>query len=734
MRFPTFRCRLRHPHAGRCASLPAAWAPRCLALLALTCGVTGRGETAEAEFARAASGDASFAEMVPADAGLFVELVRAPDLLIPLSDSEIWVALAEVAGQPARAAEAEAWRRQIRETVHMSAVEAIQTLLARRAALVGSGLGRSQDAVILCRPADNVRADDLVRSWAGRPLAADVGPGAYLLAGSLGVAVADGGLAFGDAGPSGTMFRRVGALLSGASRESLAGNPVYRSLLARVPPDPDGIFFARLRSGTPEAPATSRPTTQPRSRPARPVSSRPATRGAAATRPQRRAGAGRTSAPVAPLFGGSSNIMLALHREPARGLLHFTAVGDGRTRIPAQDASVATLVQTLPADTLAVWAGHVNYDALLEQAAVLPKKNLARVVLSMQRQVPRADRLVPTLGSATAIALGSVTPAGGDATLPPVPALAALVAAGDPPEAAHAFRALIDTSVAVCNLMALSPGVDMPRLPDVTEFDADHHPSYVLDLDVVLEKYGLKPTLRELHLCWTVDANVLIVASHKEWLTRILASRHDAAATLAPLMRLTQREVSPQADTVAVLRVGPMADMARAWLHAFERVAPQILDDAWWRDRQPGGGSVRLGISGDQDAQRRRLVIRSVDPGGPAGAVLQPGDEIVACNGRPLTTSQPADEIRSAIAQRESGWIDLTLERQGAVFTRRVALPFVNPVDLLRKLAALGRVVGSAIYHTDVPDVGPRGFLTVQLRAAPLVAPESGPASNPVAP
>lgn len=676
-------------------------------------------------------GDASFAALAPGDAGLFVELVRAPDLLIPLSDSEVWVVLAEIAGQPARAAEADAWRRQIRDTVHMSAVEAIQTLLTRRVALVGSGLGRSQDAVILCRPADDVRLDELVRSWSNTPLASPVEPSGYVLAGNLGVAMADGVLAFGDVGPTGAMFRRVGDRLAGRTRASLADERDFRALLARVPPDPDGIFFARLRDPRSATPAASRPaatTTQPR--PVRSPTTRPSTRAAPASRGGRRAGgsqpaAGPPGPAVAPLFGDSTSILLALHREAARGLLHFTAVGDGDPQTTAHVGEVAALAQTLPADTLAVWAGHVNYEALLRQAELLPKRNLARVVLSMQRQVPRADRLAPTLGSATAIALGSVSCDDEGQGLPPIPALAVLIEASDPAEAAHAFRALIDTSVAVCNLMALSPGVDLPRLPPVEEYEVDHHPACALELAAAVEKYGLKSTLRELHVCWTVDANVLIAASHREWLARILAARHDAAPTLAPQMEVTQRAISARADTVAVLRVGPLAELARQWLGAFQKIAPEILEDAWWRDRQPGGGNVRLGISGDQDAERRRLIVRSVNAGGPAGAILQPGDEIIGCNGRALATSQPADEIRGAIARRESGWIDLTIERQGVVFTRRLALPFVNPVDLLRKLAALGRVVATVIYHTDVPDVGPRGFLTVQLQAAPSSAPAS---------
>src|SRR5262245_22541511 len=66
-----------------------------------------------------AAADEPLARSVPADVGFFVEIREAPDLLTTLTEPQIWTALAEFAGQPARPEDAEEWRKQIQQTIKM---------------------------------------------------------------------------------------------------------------------------------------------------------------------------------------------------------------------------------------------------------------------------------------------------------------------------------------------------------------------------------------------------------------------------------------------------------------------------------------------------------------------------------------------------------------------------------------------------------------------------------------
>ena len=190
--------------------------------------------------------DESLARLVPADVGLFVEARDADDLLIPLTEEQVWITLAELAGQPARPEDAREWRRRIHDTIKMEPKIAIEVLFSQQVAFVGQGPGRSQDAVVLCRPTDAIPIDGLLRMWAAKPWP-DVGASdVYRLRNNIGLAVRDRTLIFGDGLPREGMFRRVVKFNTPRSGAGLADDPTYQQLLARVPANPDGILFARM--------------------------------------------------------------------------------------------------------------------------------------------------------------------------------------------------------------------------------------------------------------------------------------------------------------------------------------------------------------------------------------------------------------------------------------------------------------------------------------------------------
>ncbi len=663
--------------------------------------------------AAGARAEDSLARVVPADVGLFVELRQADDLLTQLVEPQLWLTLAELAGQPASLKETDEWRRRVERTVSMSPAEAIGALFSQRVAFVAEGPHKTQDAVVLCQPAGDKR--DLIRRWQARPLPTTGRTAIYRLSNNVGLAVHDDLLLFGDEATAGMFERVLTGFGEGGERPAvLADDPVYRRLLSRVPADPDGVFFMRLGDAPPAtAPAATNPA-----RPALPE--------------------------LPQLLRGSSNVLLALHR--AGGVLHISVVGDAPGDSPAsQDASLGELVSRLPAQTLLAWAGAVDYPSLAQIIATLPERNVFRVAYQLHARAGTLQHLLAAMNPATCVALGTVMPENRLLPAPPIPALALLVALRDPEAAATEWGNLFNTTLGLYRLLSLKLAAP-PALPPVTNLllaDAD---VAQLDISGLLGAEPGESPLGELHLCWAVDGDALIIATHLDWLRQILEARHSDAPRLSSALQSANGFERLQAQTLLVGQTGALADFGSFWLRFCEKFLPQVLTETWWRKYQPGGGNIRLGVQVTADPQRPRLRIRSITRDTPADGVLRPGDEIIGCNRRRFATSQPVDEIQMGVASRPNArWIDLLIERDRVVRVKRVPLPFVDPVEIVRRIVAIGHVVQRIVYVEDAPDAGgARGYLTLELRTdqrpqfdfppPPVSRPATASSSSPATP
>lgn len=673
--------------------------------------------------------DDSLARHVPGDVGLFVEAHDAGDLLIPLVEPQVWTTLAELVGQPANPADAEVWRRQIRDTVKMEPAHAIRVLFSERVAFVGEGLGRAQDAVVLCRPMPAIRISDLLRIFQAQPEPDADKPKIYRLRANMGLAESDRLLVFGDLRPPEGLFRRMIQFLRQPDARSLAEDATFQELLRRVPDAPDGILFARLqrdsrqtdpgRSAADASAATAPATTAPASQPA---GSQPHGAGAA-----RGAGSGLPG----PLRRASA-VLVALHRREA--LLHFTAVGDVSPTARAPIADGPLLIESLPLRTLAALEQRVDYRALAADVQRLPERHALRLAMQVQEPSGTLERLLAVLGEQTCLALGFVAPSSVAGDAPPVPAIAWMVRVQDAQRAAEEFRVAVEACTAAYALVSVSRG--LPPLVPASSLSIGPVPAWLLDLGPLLPPQ-IAAALGELHVCWAVHEDVLIVATHRDWLGQILEARCGSAERLTPALRLSRPPVGARAETVFVAQCGPIADLGALWVAYFERHAPEILQEAWWRSRQPGGGGVRLGIEVVEDAEGHQLQVVAVEPGSPADGFLEVNDRLLGCNNQRFATSRPVVEMRAALEQRpHARWVDLLIERDGVMLVRRIPLPFVDPLHALRRLIAIGRISQRIVYHDDTSDAsGPRGFLTVQLRTGdtplfPLPQPASAPASQ----
>ena len=521
----------------------------------------------------------SLARQVPADVGIYAEVTGATDLLTSLTEPQLWTTLADLAGQPSRLEDAAAWRLRIRRAIKMSPDEAIRTLFARGVAFVGEGVGRAQDAVVLCRPEAKTAIPELLKRWEARDVSRAGLPGTHQLFQNLGISVDRDVLVFGDLLPPKGMFRKVRAFQTGGDGPALAADPTYQRLLARVPADPDGVFFARLAAAAPvfvqpPASVTAQPASQPAAAPGDDPAPAPNATGVRAA----------TIAQLPGPFQGAANILVSLHRDGPR--LHFTAVGDGNGRQPASDdrPTPAPLLHHLPAETLAAWQGRVDYDSIDQLVAHLPERNILRMAMRMPEQIAAWRALIEQLEPDICINLGPVRVGNG---YPPLPALGIVLAAKDADSAAYALRNLADLGVAGYAVAALAHG--WTPLAPVTETDHPTRVIHVLDLRPVLRGVG-EPAASDARLCWVDDGDALLVATHLDWLQRMLdARRTDTAQPRATTANRPQGTPRPSSKTRSCSRPDRSPTSVRSGSNTSKEPGPKCSPSAGGALANPAG-------------------------------------------------------------------------------------------------------------------------------------------------
>lgn len=633
---------------------------------------------ASASFSETAlSDDQSFARRVPENVGFFAEVRNSEDLLLQLIDPQLWVALADIAGQPARPEDTEDWKLRIRATIGMSPDEAVRRLFSRHVAFVGEGPGRSQDAAILCLPGGNL--DDLLKQWNAVSSRND-GAQRFALPGGIGAAIRDPMLVFGDDTAGTSMFHRVVNLANTTTQKSLADDPAFGHLRRRITDDPDGLLFARLPV----------PTTNPATQPSTPG-----------------------------MLANSRNLLIGMYRRPP--LVSMTLVGDASPNVERFEGDLREMVSALPERTLAVWSGHVDYPALFAGADQLPERNALRLFFQMQARSGTLSRFMQSLGTRTCVAVGAVSPRVRTIAAPPIPAIAVVIDVRNRAVAQDELAATMRASASTYNLLALKFGLPAPLSP-VEPLAIGNATGELLDLSILLGDPPASTPLGELQVAWACDGDTLVIASHVDWLREILSARRRSEGRLESIVRLGERSVpggvSPR--TILVLQSGPIADLGQLWLSWLDEAYPETLTEAWWRNFQPNGNAVRLGITVTENAETNRLRVESVQSNGPSDGVLRPGDEIVGVNRHRFATTQPRSEVQTELHDRPNArWVELTVERDGVSGIRRVPVGFVDPIQLLRRAIAVGGLVQRVIYADDIEEgEGPRGFVTLEMRTS----------------
>lgn len=598
-----------------------------------------------------AAPDESLARFVPADAGLYVEATNSEDLLIALSTPQLWVSLAEVAGQPADIGDTKIWEQRIRDTIGMGTTEAIQRLFSRQVAFVGPAPGKAQDAAILCRPRESVKP--LLAEWKARPLPHAGKASSYRLFANLGLALWSDVACFGDPQQADGVYRRVLNVVDAKDNASLARNKLYVELSKRLPADYDAMFFARFGGAAASGKAA---TTQPAT--------------------------------------ANAGVAICATMKRQNGWLDFRIVSN-RDDVRRDGADLRPLLHGLPRDAIAHWAGTIDYDGLLGSAESLPQQSPLRIALQIMNRDSGLRELLENLAGPTVVVAGTATPTRLLDDAPAVPVLAFAVKTRDAETVATQLEATLGNAASVYNLLALQRGwplVEAPALQTIAGVE-----SHTIDLRPLLGTEPEKTPIGELELCWAFHDDELILATHSTWLGSVMRARQ--AADILSAQDADRAQAPPTVQRVEV-RTRQLAALGGAWLQYWERTSPHILTEQYWRKFQPGGGFVRLGFVATQKAAEKLLVVDKVGADSPASSVIQPGDAILGFEGRRFQTETPAQEFRDGLMKRpHARWIDLQVRtKSGRRVTRRIPLPFFNPIDLLRRLDALQNVVTDVSY------------------------------------
>lgn len=655
---------------------------------------------------------------VPANVGLYVEVRGIEDLLARFTDPQIWSTLAELAGQPAQPEDVAEWRARVRQTIKMEPEEAIRTLFSGGVAFVGEGLGLSQDAVIICRPDASV--DELLKRWEATRLDSPADPPAYRLYNNIGVTVDDGLLYFGDLIPAEGLLSHMRSFVSGARQGALANDPEFQKLRARVPDQPDGLFFLRWSRA-----ALTMPALPPRTQPVPPASSQPTSPETVTTTYE--APSPGSVPPESPLpmllfenpLRNANNILLALHRRDA--LLRFTAVADRLVaNEPNAEIAPVRLIHTLPVRSLLVWQSRLEFgkaaDAFLQSLARQPISG----VFQIPEQVEALRRMVAALDSDVCVAIGPVFPKERLPGTPPLPAAAVLVGLRDPETIAREFRNVINVGVAGYSVYAYAHG--LPLLQPIEEVEIGGSLVNVLDLSPLL-KPSARHAIGEIHLAWTIHERVLILTSHSDWLRQIIEARVGRGETLAQVLELAGPANAENSVQAVLIQSGPIGDIVGGWLDYLRRNKPEVFEENWWRDRQPAGWNVRLGVDVVVEPAARRLAVTNVHPELPAHGRLRAGDYIVGYGDRygdkRFQSEDLIAEMTRAVHERpHARWLVLLIDRNGITRRMRLPIPFIAPIQALNRMAAIGRIAQRAVYCDDRTDgEGPRGYLTIELRS-----------------
>lgn len=606
--------------------------------------------------------------LVPGDARFYVEIRDLREIRQLFRALGIWDLTRELAAASTPEASSQPWQRSAEALLGLDPDTAISEILGRRSALFASESSQWQNGVLMAELAEDGDLKSLLKRWDATESEPDGPVRRYLLRGGIQLAVRERLIVLGAAGDPDGLWRRSVSLLAGKRGANLAARSEVASLRIRLSREYPALLYVAWPDDDPTA------------------------------------------------LAGCKRLLVGADVTPKEIVSEWRGQLATRRNTPAAPC----LGSELPASTLAAYSSAADFAEFSRRAAArkfeLTGSWMDLVAGSVAGIDEGSEKFIPTMGPGYCVAIGSRRPSEpGEVEFP---ALAAIVATGKDSGGVERFNRIMRVLAQILHALAGGSaesgemGDQAVKQKRVAETDI-----YYIDVGKGLSRRLGLDALRNLQIVWASTGARAIVSSSLGQAEEIVRASRGAAPRLGaepgtpeagPESRV--REEGPLAEW-AYVRGTSLARMLTSWMDYLRERSPEALSASWWREwaarRIERRTRLGLGLQTSR-TDSRYAEVREISSGSPVSELLHEGDVIVAVDGRPLTTTQPAAEIAERYRHRgSSGQFELRVLREGELMDIRVPVPPADPLDLrefdpvraLNQLILLTRRIDTLTLH-----------------------------------
>jgi hypothetical protein len=602
--------------------------------------------------------------IVPPDVGLYVEFRDLSVTRHHLRRAGLWETIRALAPEAGTHATTQPWQQRTEQLLGMTTEQAVVRLLGLRTALVAMKPERWDRGQVLAELGDESLLPALLTRWQARPQGSIGSVALYRLASGLRLAVESKTLLFAPESDDEALWARTVLLMGRRGGPTLAGAEHFRATRRDLPDDFDGMLYLVW------------PQTSP-------------------------------SAAAQPGLTDVGRLLATMQISAEQAVFDIRArLPSGRPRRSSSTTSIASL---LPADAMAVWTGPLDVAGRLTEHTA-PEDARASILAFLGRALLRRDELgrtfLESLSDSAAVVVGRHT-AEGPAPFDQ-PDVTLVIQTDAPEQALAACDAIARFTRTWLTATASDPTTAAEQL-QLEERRMGELDVRVASLGRFLAERTRCPLFPRIEFAWAVSDQWLLFSSCSEHLTRVAEALAGRAPRLSQDPALTASLTESNTAEWAMLRGSAVAGMLATWLDYLKDRHPEALTADFWSDwaRRRSHEQQRLGLGlRDLAGRPNQAEVVEVLPNTPASRLFRPGDVIVAVNGEPLSTTQPArqvaDRYRSAVAgasefrltvRRGRSTIDVpmtpgsaaldypaTFDAVGAI---RVLIALIDPLDVV---------------------------------------------------
>jgi len=570
---------------------------------------------------------------------MYVEFRDLSKSRLYLQQAGIWTAIRRLGGATSDKSASQAWQQRTEELLSLTIEQTITVLIGTRTALIATDPTKWDRGVVLAEVGNTSIVPQLLKRWhaiAREPVGA---VSRYELPKGLLVAHRDRLLLFGPVSDDDGLWSRTVLLMAGRGGPTLASLPDFTEMSGDLPADFDGMIYLKGK-------------------------------------------------PLERFLGSSKGggLLLAAMKVNADDLTVEVRTRPAPARKPLRP-STQPAAPLMPADSIVVWSGRIDLASQLRP----PTTSNASERSDLFDVLPRALGLLAEFGrkaidaiaDRAVVVIGRDSPDTGDGFQQPTIALVLDTALAN--DAASTLDAIVMLAWqwAVSN----SPELEQSAKPTIAQKSSGDVEVHSFPLGALLARRTKCPFFERLDLSWCAVDHWLVISTSLRHAERIVASLRGRSPRIGDARAL--RNAAPTIDADAdwmFVRGAELASMLQSWLDYLRTHEPKALEPEFWADwaarriakERRFGIGVRAVPDRPGEVEVVEIARRSF-----ADGWLKPGDIIISAEGKPLTTTQPAQELADRFrASPSRATFQIGIRRLGRSMTIGVPvdpLPISNP-------------------------------------------------------